>query len=44
LILDYVAPYSEEDLVDFRFIGTDVDDKTAVGNNFSFWGGLTWGK
>jgi hypothetical protein len=32
------------DTVDFRFIGTDVDDKTAVGNNFSFWDGLAWDK
>jgi hypothetical protein len=31
-------------MVDFRFIGTDVDDKTAVGNNFSFWDGLAWDK
>jgi hypothetical protein len=42
--LDSVAPYSEADSVDFRFIGTDLDDKTAVGDNFLFWDGLVWDK
>jgi hypothetical protein len=30
--------------VDFRFVGTDVDDEPSVGNNFSFWDGLAWDK
>jgi hypothetical protein len=42
--LDEVAAYSEADAVDFRFVGTDVDDEPSVGNNFSFWDGLAWDK
>jgi hypothetical protein len=42
--LDEVAAYSEADTVDFRFVGTDVDDKPSVGNNFYFWDGLAWDK
>jgi hypothetical protein len=42
--LDEVASYSEADAVDFRFVGTDVDDEPSVGNSFAFWEGLAWDK
>jgi hypothetical protein len=42
--LDEVASYSEVDAVDFRFVGTDVDDEPSGCNNFAFWDGLAWDK